>query len=71
MWKWINCYLSGKHNFAISCATGEIFLKCSHCGRRTPGWAVDPKWQRRSTASAQPTSPKAASTKAATLPIAS
>ena len=43
MWKWFNCYLSGRHNFGVSCEPGAIFLKCSHCGRRSPGWAFDQK----------------------------
>jgi hypothetical protein len=43
MWKWFNCYLSGRHNFAVSCEPGAIFLLCSHCGRRSPGWKVTNK----------------------------
>jgi hypothetical protein len=41
MWKWFNCYLSGRHNFGVSCEPGAIFLRCSECGRRSPGWSVD------------------------------
>jgi hypothetical protein len=43
MWNWLNCYLSGRHEFGVSCAPGTIFLRCVHCGRRSPGWAVDAK----------------------------
>jgi hypothetical protein len=43
MWNWLNCYLSGRHEFGVSCAPGAIFLSCTHCGRRSPGWAVDTK----------------------------
>ena len=43
MWNWLNCYLSGRHEFGVSCAPGAIFLRCAHCGRRSPGWAVDMK----------------------------
>ena len=43
MWKWFNCYLSGRHNFGVSCEPGAIFLRCSQCGRRSPGWTVDRK----------------------------
>jgi len=43
MWNWFNCYLSGRHEFGVSCEPGAIFLKCSHCGRRSPGWAMDTK----------------------------
>jgi hypothetical protein len=43
MWNWFNCYLSGRHEFGVSCEPGAIFLRCSHCGRRSPGWSVDTK----------------------------
>jgi hypothetical protein len=34
------CYLSGQHDFGVRCAPGEIYLRCIHCGRRSPGWAL-------------------------------
>ena len=40
MWNWLNCYLSGRHDFGITCASGSIFLRCIHCGKRSNGWAV-------------------------------
>lgn len=40
MWKWLNCYLSGQHDFGVTCADGAIFLSCIHCGRRSNGWAL-------------------------------
>lgn len=40
MWNWITCYLSGNHEFAIACGSGEIFLRCAHCGKRSAGWAL-------------------------------
>ena len=40
MWNWFNCYLSGRHEFGVSCEPGAIFLRCAHCGRRSSGWAV-------------------------------
>jgi hypothetical protein len=43
MWNWLNCYLSGRHEYGVTCAPGTIFLRCVHCGRRSPGWAVDAK----------------------------
>ena len=43
MWNWFNCYLSGRHEFGVSCEPGAIFLRCSHCGRRSPGWEMDTK----------------------------
>jgi hypothetical protein len=47
MWNWISCYLSGKHEFGVSCEPGNVFLKCVHCGRRSQGWALYDKQQRR------------------------
>jgi hypothetical protein len=43
MWKWINCYLSGRHEFGVACEPGAIFLRCAHCGKRSSGWTVDGK----------------------------
>jgi len=40
MWNWFNCYLSGRHDFGVTCASGSIFLRCIHCGKRSNGWAV-------------------------------
>lgn len=40
MWNWISCYLSGKHEFGVSCEPGNVFLKCVHCGKRSQGWAL-------------------------------
>ena len=55
MWNWFNCYLSGRHNFGVSCEPGAIFLRCSQCGRRSPGWAVDQKGQCAGAAPSQRT----------------
>ncbi len=41
MWTWISCYLSGRHDYAISCEPGAVFLRCIHCGRRrSQGWTL-------------------------------
>jgi hypothetical protein len=40
LWNWLNCYLSGRHDYGVTCASGSIFLRCIHCGRRSNGWAV-------------------------------
>lgn len=40
MWNWLNCYLSGRHEFGVTCSSGSIFLRCNHCGKRSNGWAV-------------------------------
>jgi hypothetical protein len=45
MWNWINCYISGRHDYGMWCEPGAIFLRCLHCGRRSGGWALEPKPQ--------------------------
>jgi hypothetical protein len=40
MWKWFNCYFSGRHDFGVWCESGSVFLRCVHCGRRSSGWSV-------------------------------
>jgi hypothetical protein len=40
MWNLLNCYLSGRHDFGVSCEPGTIFLRCIHCGKRSNGWAL-------------------------------
>lgn len=43
MWKFFNCYVSGRHDFGMWCEPGAIFLRCVHCGKRSPGWTVTAK----------------------------
>ena len=45
MWKWFNCYLSGRHDYGMWCERGAIYLRCMHCGKRSTGWSVDLKAQ--------------------------
>ena len=40
MWNLFNCYLSGRHDYGMWCESGQIFLRCMHCGKRSPGWDV-------------------------------
>ena len=54
MWSWFNCYLSGRHEYGMWCEPGTIFLRCVHCGRRSPGWAVN---QQPPVAAAPPPKP--------------
>jgi Zn ribbon nucleic-acid-binding protein len=42
MWNLFNCYLSGRHDYGMWCEPGVMFLRCVHCGKRSPGWAVTP-----------------------------
>ena len=46
MWNLIHCYLSGRHDYGMWCETGQMFLRCVHCGKRSSGWAVEAKFQR-------------------------
>jgi len=46
MLKSIACYLSGRHQYGISCGSGAIYLECTHCGKRSSGWSIDLKAQR-------------------------
>ena len=43
MWNLLNCYLTGRHDFGVTCASGSVFLRCLHCGKRSNGWAVREK----------------------------
>lgn len=40
MWNRLKCYLSGKHEYGMWCEPGAIFLRCVHCGERSPGWTI-------------------------------
>jgi hypothetical protein len=43
IWNLFNCYLSGRHDYGMSCEKGAMFLSCTHCGRRSSGWVIEPK----------------------------
>jgi len=43
MWNLFNCYLAGRHDYGMWCESGQIFLRCPHCGKRSIGWSVTPK----------------------------
>jgi hypothetical protein len=44
MWNLINCYLSGRHDNGVWSESGEMFLRCVHCGKRSSGWAVEARF---------------------------
>ena len=54
MWNWFNCYLSGRHDYGMWCERGAMFLRCTHCGRRSPGWSV----HANDSAASNPPAPK-------------
>ena len=52
-WNLFQCYLSGQHDFGVRCEPGEIYLRCIHCGRRSPGWALSATEQQAAALSAK------------------
>jgi hypothetical protein len=56
MWKWFNCYLSGRHEYGIWCEPGTMCLRCMHCGRRSVGWALNGRIDASKGASIETTS---------------
>jgi hypothetical protein len=40
MWRSIYCYLSGQHDYQVTCEPGNIFLRCRACGQRSNGWEL-------------------------------
>jgi len=46
MWELIHCYLSGRHDYGVWCESGEMFLRCVHCGKRSSGWAVEVRFRK-------------------------
>jgi hypothetical protein len=59
MWNFINCYLSGRHDYGMWCEPGAMFLRCVHCGKRSGGWAVEAKFQKPAPAPAAVSHPPA------------
>ena len=68
MWNWINCYLSGRHDFGVTCSSGSVFLRCNHCGKRSNGWAVH-AGQKMLAAVARPANLTPATSVSAPLPF--
>jgi hypothetical protein len=40
MWRSIYCYLSGQHDYQVTCEPAAIFLSCRACGQRSNGWEL-------------------------------
>jgi hypothetical protein len=40
MWRSIYCYLSGQHDYQVTCEPAAIFLRCRACGQRSSGWEL-------------------------------
>jgi hypothetical protein len=59
MWNLIHCYLSGRHDYGVWCESGEMFLRCVHCGKRSSGWAVEAKFHMTAPLAARTTRPAA------------
>lgn len=58
MFNWLNCYLSGRHEFGVRCEPHAIYLSCLHCGRRSSGWSLGGKAKHApsSSSASRPTS---------------
>ena len=69
MWNLFNCYLSGRHDFSTWCEPGTVFLRCLHCGKRSSGWALEQKPQRRTAPVTPPSVHVPAVTTARLLPF--
>jgi len=54
MWNLFNCYLAGRHDYGMWCESGQIFLRCPHCGKRSIGWSVTPKEPKEMAATPRP-----------------
>jgi len=67
MWDVIHCNLSGRHDYGIWCESGEMFLRCVHCGKRSSGWAVEAKFHRTAPRVTAP--PRAAAISARVIPF--
>jgi len=40
MLKALYCFLTGQHEYAVTCDASAIFLQCRTCRQRSKGWAV-------------------------------
>jgi hypothetical protein len=49
MWRSIYCYLSGQHDYQVTCEPGVILLRCRACGQRSNGWALREALAERTT----------------------
>lgn len=67
MWNLFHCYLSGRHEYGVWCEPGTIFLRCVHCGKRSPGWSLQAT--RELPAVKRPTPAKAERTPSRVLPF--
>lgn len=69
MWTWLNCYLSGRHDFGITCEPGAVYLRCIHCGKRSNGWAIEDR-ALAFVPGRPPSVPQTKATASGTLPFA-
>jgi hypothetical protein len=65
MWNLFNCYLAGRHDYGMWCESGQIFLRCAHCGKRSAGWSVTTKEVPATAAAATSRAPIVATSPAA------
>jgi hypothetical protein len=41
------CFLTGEHEYMVTCEPGTIFLECRHCAHRSSGWDLRREQERR------------------------
>jgi len=52
MWKALYCYLTGQHEYAVTCEPGHIFLRCRACGKQSSGWGLTGQTPQRAASQA-------------------
>jgi hypothetical protein len=55
MLDWVCCQFSGGHEYSVYCEPGAVYLRCTHCGKRSSGWDL------RGLPALQPVAPRVAS----------
>jgi hypothetical protein len=41
------CYLTGEHDYRVTCEPGAVVLECRNCSRRCSGWELRCEQERR------------------------
>jgi hypothetical protein len=41
------CFLTGQHDYGVTCEPGTVVLECRHCAQRSTGWDLRREQARR------------------------